>query len=147
MKTYKTKTKRIPGTSYKEIRKGAFKIHQEIKRKSKRKPYIRSVYFKKDKIFLDLFWTHIFEKKNYWDQMRRTKFTFNNITLVCRLIDGKYPNYEAVIPKENPNKLSEILHRFAGTSADNELFFVQIKEDKRTGRKYLISIFPVEKWK
>jgi DNA polymerase-3 subunit beta len=24
---------------------------------------------------------------------------------VCRLIDGKYPNYEAVIPKENPNKL------------------------------------------
>jgi DNA polymerase III subunit beta len=27
-------------------------------------------------------------------------------TLVCRLIDGKYPNYEAVIPKNNPNKLS-----------------------------------------
>ena len=25
--------------------------------------------------------------------------------LICRLIDGKYPNYEAVIPKENPNKL------------------------------------------
>jgi len=34
------------------------------------------------------------------------KFTFDNITLVCRLIDGKYPNYEAVIPKENPNKLT-----------------------------------------
>lgn len=33
------------------------------------------------------------------------KFTFNNTQLVCRLIDGKYPNYEAVIPKENPNKL------------------------------------------
>ncbi len=33
------------------------------------------------------------------------KFTFNNSHLVCRLIDGKYPNYEAVIPKENPNKL------------------------------------------
>jgi DNA polymerase III subunit beta len=32
-------------------------------------------------------------------------FTFDNYTLVCRLIDGKYPNYEAVIPKENPNKL------------------------------------------
>ena len=26
--------------------------------------------------------------------------------LVCRLIDGKYPNYEAVIPKANPNKLT-----------------------------------------
>ena len=33
-------------------------------------------------------------------------FKFDNISLVCRLIDGKYPNYEAVIPKENPNVLS-----------------------------------------
>mgnify|MGYP003669866650 FL=1 len=33
------------------------------------------------------------------------KFTFDNFVLVCRLIDGKYPNYEAVIPRENPNKL------------------------------------------
>jgi DNA polymerase-3 subunit beta len=34
------------------------------------------------------------------------KFTFDNSILICRLIDGKYPNYEAVIPKENPNKLT-----------------------------------------
>ena len=33
-------------------------------------------------------------------------FTFDNIVVVCRLIDGKYPNYEAVIPKKNPNKLT-----------------------------------------
>jgi DNA polymerase III subunit beta len=33
------------------------------------------------------------------------KFIFENSQLICRLIDGKYPNYEAVIPKENPNKL------------------------------------------
>jgi DNA polymerase-3 subunit beta len=33
-------------------------------------------------------------------------FSFDNYNLICRLIDGKYPNYEAVIPKENPNKLS-----------------------------------------
>lgn len=32
-------------------------------------------------------------------------FTFGNVHLVSRLIDGKYPNYEAVIPKENPNKM------------------------------------------
>jgi DNA polymerase III subunit beta len=32
-------------------------------------------------------------------------FTFNETVLICRLIDGKYPNYEAVIPKENPNVL------------------------------------------
>lgn len=33
-------------------------------------------------------------------------FSFASTTLICRLIDGKYPNYEAVIPKENPNKLT-----------------------------------------
>ena len=34
------------------------------------------------------------------------KFSFGAIALTCRLIDGKYPNYNAVIPQENPNKLS-----------------------------------------
>tara|TARA_B100000214_G_scaffold41797_1_gene26230 strand:- start:586 stop:1704 length:1119 start_codon:yes stop_codon:yes gene_type:complete len=34
------------------------------------------------------------------------KFQFNNNVLTCRLIDGKFPNYEAVIPKENPNVLT-----------------------------------------
>jgi len=33
------------------------------------------------------------------------QFSFDAINLICRLIDGKYPNYDAVIPKENPNKL------------------------------------------
>jgi DNA polymerase-3 subunit beta len=35
-----------------------------------------------------------------------TQFSFENIKLVCRLIDGKYPNYEAVIPSDNPNLLT-----------------------------------------
>ncbi|SFI69697.1 DNA polymerase-3 subunit beta [Kaistella treverensis] len=34
------------------------------------------------------------------------KFTFGNNIWICRLIDGKYPNYSAVIPKENPNVLT-----------------------------------------
>ena len=33
-------------------------------------------------------------------------FSFGNISLICRLIDGKYPNYDAVIPTNNPNKLT-----------------------------------------
>ena len=32
-------------------------------------------------------------------------FTFDNFYIVCRLVDGRYPNYEAAIPKNNPNKL------------------------------------------
>jgi DNA polymerase-3 subunit beta len=33
-------------------------------------------------------------------------FNFDDIVMVCRLVEGKYPNYEAVIPKENPFKLT-----------------------------------------
>ncbi len=32
-------------------------------------------------------------------------FSFDNFFAVCRLVEGKYPNIEAAIPKENPNKL------------------------------------------
>jgi len=32
-------------------------------------------------------------------------FSFANVSMVCRLIEGRYPNYEAVIPTQNPNKL------------------------------------------
>ncbi len=41
-------------------------------------------------------------------------FSFGNVNLVCRLIDGKYPNYEAVIPKQNPNKLTVDRSAFLG---------------------------------
>ncbi|MFN3916235.1 MAG: DNA polymerase III subunit beta [Flavobacteriales bacterium] len=42
-------------------------------------------------------------------------FKFDNFSLICRLIDGKYPNYEAVIPTENPNKLTLDRSAFANS--------------------------------
>ncbi len=33
-------------------------------------------------------------------------FKFANISLICRLIDERYPDYEAVIPQVNPNRLT-----------------------------------------
>jgi DNA polymerase-3 subunit beta len=33
-------------------------------------------------------------------------FEHNNVLLICRLIEGRYPNYEAVIPTTNPNRLT-----------------------------------------
>lgn len=55
------------------------------------------------------------------------KFTFDNSELICRLIDGKYPNYEAVIPKENPNKLT-----IARTQFLNSVRRVSIFSNKTT---------------
>lgn len=54
-------------------------------------------------------------------------FTFNNINLICRLIDEKYPDYETVIPLNNPNKL--VIDR---TAFLNSLRRVSIFSNKTT---------------
>ncbi|MFT7203704.1 MAG: DNA polymerase-3 subunit beta, partial [Algoriphagus sp.] len=33
-------------------------------------------------------------------------FKFNNIKMICRLIDERFPDYENVIPTENPNRMN-----------------------------------------
>lgn len=137
MEAYKIKIRSIPGTDFREVNKKASSYYKEIIRKSKRRPYVRSIYFKKTKIFLGLFWQHLYSKKNFKDQVRRMKFFPCAIELI---------KFSHLIPesKENPNKKSEILHRFTGITKEKEIFFVQIKEDKASGEKFLISVFPLK---
>jgi DNA polymerase-3 subunit beta len=33
-------------------------------------------------------------------------FDFGNVSMICRLIDARYPDYNAVIPTDNPNTLT-----------------------------------------
>lgn len=49
-------------------------------------------------------------------------FSFDNFYAVCRLVDGKYPNIEAAIPKENPNKLTVDRVSFLNTLRRVSLF-------------------------
>ena len=35
---------------------------------------------------------------------RNAKFTLENYTMTCRLIEGRYPNYNSVIPQNNPHR-------------------------------------------
>lgn len=49
-------------------------------------------------------------------------FTFDNMYVVCRLVDGRYPNYEAAIPKDNPNKLIIDRQSFLNTLRRISLF-------------------------
>ena len=37
---------------------------------------------------------------------RNAKIKFDEGELICRLIDGRYPNYNSVIPQNNPNQLT-----------------------------------------
>jgi len=133
MKPYKTKIKQLSGTDFKEIRKKSTGFYNEIKRQTKKKPYVRSKYFKKEKIFLELFWGHLFEK-NYWDQTRRMKLFPCAIELI-RNSDF------APVSKENVDKPSEILHRFAGITATNDCFLSRSKRTNTPIKNGLFRLF------
>lgn len=137
MRVYETRYKKIPGTGFAEVKGPAWAIYNHYVARTKRKPYIRSAYFKSDKIFLEYFWFHLW-KKNWRDRMRRLKYLPAALDLI------KNSTFEP-LTKENPNGTGELLHRFAGLTKDEALFYVQIKEDKKTNKKFLISIFPKTK--
>ena len=132
-----TKGKLLRGTDLKEVESKARQIYYEIKRKSKRKPYIRSAYFKKEKIFFDFFWVHL-NQKNYVEKFKRLK----HFTVAIDLIKN---SKNKPVSKINPNKRNEILHRFYGKTREKEIFCVQIKENKKSGHKYLLSAYKPKK--
>lgn len=134
VKYYKSKFSLLPGTSYDEVIKHAQDEFQIIKRHTKRQPYIRSVYFRKDKIFFNVFWKHLFEKS--------FKVRVHRLKLFNAAVDLIKNSRFNPITKENPDNREELLHRFYGITKSKESFVVQIKENKRTKTKYLISIFP-----
>jgi hypothetical protein len=131
---YQTKSKKIPGTSRTEVYRGALNVFSEIKRKTKRRPYLRSAYFKKEKIFFDYFWDHLRQKSPKVRQERLQYFE-----AACDLIKN---SRNKPIIKTNPNKQGETFYKFAGLISDKGIFFVQIKENKKRKRKYFMSCFP-----
>ena len=136
MRVYQAKAVTISGTDFHEVWRIASYFYQRIKKKSRRLPYVRSVYFKKDKIFLNIFWSHLFEK-SWPDRMRRLKF----LPVAIELLE-KSP-FDP-LTKENPNEFGVLLHRFFGTTKNGISFCVQIKAEKSSNKKYLISIFPTD---
>ena len=129
---YQTKSKKISGTSYGEIMHGAMAVFDKIKKQSKRRPYIRSAYFKKEKIFLDYFREHIFQK-SVKERMKRLRY----FRAACELIKD---SRVGPVEKTESFEKKEILYRFSGLTAEKKLFYAQIKEDKK--RKYFMSCFP-----
>ena len=134
MQIYRSNFKKTPGSSYKEIYPYTLRVYKNVRSRSKRQPYVRSRYFSKNKVFLDLFWQHIHEK-NHRDRVRRLQYFEAGLDVV------RNSNYKPN-QKKNPNNTSEQLYRFTGSTKDNQIFYVQIKENTRTNRKGLISIFP-----
>ena len=136
MNPYQTKSDQLPGTNLGEVYRAAWKIYHQIEKSTRRKPYIRSAYFKKEKIFFDLFWAHL-KDKGPKERFKRLKFLAAAIDLI------KNTRLAPVI-KNSSHKKTEIYYRFAGLTKNNQLFIVQIKENTRSKNKYFMSCFPVE---
>lgn len=136
MEIYQSKYKREVNSSHAQVMKVArYEYHKIQKRTPRRQPYIRSVYFRKDKVFINQFWEHL-KQKRFGDQMRRTRFFLCAIDLMR---NTKYAP-ETIFKADDRDIM---LHRFYGRSHDGFEFCVQVRESKRTGRKDFMSVFPV----
>jgi hypothetical protein len=134
---YQTKAEKITGRRYTDVRKSARNSYAIIERRTNRNPYVRSAYFKKEKVFVNLFWQHIMQKHE-GERKKRLRYFDCAIELLEKTTLPP-------ITKRNPNGRNELVHRFNGMTPTGEIFYVQIKEEVRTGRKYFMSVFPEQK--
>jgi len=134
MHVYNSRAKRNSGRTYNEVERAARREYRKLAAKSKRTPYIRSAYFNKQKIFIDLFWQHLNQKRRH-DRRRRLLF----YECALELIQNSH-----LAPDAKPSaKISgDTVFRFYGKTPENELFCVQIKHKKRAGAYYFMSVFP-----
>ena len=131
MSTYHTKTPPMYRSNYREIAKRAHMLLHLIEQQTKRKPYIRSAYFEKEKIFIQYFWPHLNQKhrRGRIDRLRL-------LPCAIELIRNSRNKPEIKITAQ------ETLYRFEGKSITGETFYVQIKHDIKKNEKYFMSVFP-----
>ena len=123
----------IPGSSYTEVVARARKEFNTIRRITKRQPYVRSKYFRGDKIFMTVFWDHSMQKHPKERRKRLRLYSaavdlFRNNTIhPDQVVENKLKGY--------------ILLRFYGITRDGVEFCVQIKQELRSNRKDFMSVF------
>jgi hypothetical protein len=130
---YTSKKPLLPGTSYDEVLSHARKEYKKIENLTKRQPYVRSKYFNKDKVFLSTFWSHLMQK----NRKVRTK-RLELFDAAIDLLRNTRDEPETIFKRDD---LSVMLHRFYGITRDGIEFCVQVKQEKRSGRKDFMSVF------
>ena len=125
----------LPGSSYDEVVAHARKEYNAIRRLTKRQPYVRSKYFRGDKVFVTVFWDHLMQKHR-GDRMRRLKFYRAAIDLL-----RNSTLRPTVSTATDPAHSDILLYRLYGRTRDGREFCVQVKQDMRSGRKDFMSVF------
>lgn len=127
---YKTTARAFTGSSDKELYHKARAAYNDVVKSNRRMAYVRSRYFKKEKVFLDLFWTHL-KQKNRRERRRRIALYACALELIQETRLAPTVFYR--------NK--EQLFRFYGESRDGTYFVVQIRRNVEN-QKYFMSVFP-----
>ena len=138
MKPFPVKAEKldVKGLDNRQVVKKAQSVYSILIRKTKRRAYIRSAYFNKQKIFFSFFWKHLYQKP---PRQRRIRIVF--LSCAIELIQRCRNKPESII---NTSKKVEIFHRFTGITKSKEIFYVQIKENIKTDRKEFMSVFPAK---
>ena len=134
MQRYNCRSKPIIGSNLATVAPKARRLLRALEKQTKRKPYIRSVYFDGQKVFVSNVWEHI-KQKPIADQVRRLRLLPCAIELIAQ-------TKQKPIQKLNPNKQSEILYRFFGQTKEKRLFCVHIKKSGRKQELEFMSAFP-----
>ena len=108
MQYFLVKSLKIKGSNPKEIIKKAKDFSSLIERSSKRHSYIKSKYFKGEKIFLKYFWTHLYQSGGWKQRSKRVSYFFCAIELIEK------SQHKPILITTNRHKKSETLYRFAG---------------------------------
>lgn len=126
------------GSAYEAlVAQARYDYHVIQKLTPRREAYVRAKYFKKEKVFIDPFWQHLQQKPSR-DRRRRLKLFACAIDLIRNSV-------------ESPTSIKrrkfkpEILYRFTGQTLNGTRYYVQVKENAKSGRKEFVSVFPKQK--
>ncbi len=137
LRPYHCKAQPLQGHRFAEFLPQARAIFRALERQTKRRPYVRSAYFQKDKIFFDFFWTHL-QQKIPAERARRLRY------LPCALELLRHTMHAPLTIQEDAHA-ETLFHRFAGQTSERQRFYVQVKHDIRSGKKQLLSVFPAQR--
>lgn len=127
----------LQGKQLKKILPHARALFRDFERKTKRRPHVRSTYFSNEKIFFDYFWSDL-KKKIPSERARRLKL----LPCAFELLQKTRQEPLTIDDITDPHML---LHRFAGITPQGSIFYVQVKQNKRTGAKQFLSVFPARR--
>ena len=134
---WKVKAKPLPGSKLVVARSAFNKFFTKTFSGSKRKPYIRSKFFGKRKVFVHLFREHTYQKHRQ-EQIRRLKLFPAALDLIIHSTCKP-------LSKSHQTKSYLMLHRFYGRFSNGKAFAVQISENKKRSELFFLSVFEIKK--